>query len=278
MACDLRIASDNAKLGQPEINLGIIPGGGGTQRLTRLIGEGKSMELILTGDLIDAAEAKVLGLVNDVVPAAELRSRVMSSCRPDRGKEPDSASHGQGGGEDRGAHQSTRGPRSGDGSFRADLQQRRQRRRSEGIPGKTQARVQRPMNRERNTRSTRGTRRIRSFLCLLCFLCSVPSYAQYSLKRFEVIRVDANDIDRVPSSLRQIFADPVPDAEVVGSLNDATTRVGFTAKLPKSDKTPQFGVISPTSEQLKINVGELRAALNEAKASGVMPFPMPGMV
>lgn len=125
------------------------------------------------------------------------------------------------------------------------------------------------MIRERNTRSTKGTSKIRSFLCLLCFLCSVPSYAQYSLKRFEVIRVDTNDIDRVPSSLRQIFADPVPDAEVVGSLNDATTRVGFTAKLPKSDKTPQFGVISPTSEQLKINVGELRAALNEAKVSGV---------
>jgi enoyl-CoA hydratase len=76
LACDLRIASDNAKLGQPEINLGIIPGGGGTQRLTRLVGEGKSMELILTGDLIDAAQAKAIGLVNDVVPAAELQDRV----------------------------------------------------------------------------------------------------------------------------------------------------------------------------------------------------------
>ena len=78
LACDLRIASDTAKLGQPEINLGIIPGGGGTQRLTRLVGEGKSMELILTGDMIDAAQAKAIGLVNDVVPAAELRSHVAS--------------------------------------------------------------------------------------------------------------------------------------------------------------------------------------------------------
>jgi enoyl-CoA hydratase len=78
LACDLRLASDTAKLGQPEINLGIIPGGGGTQRLTRLVGEGKAMELILTGDLIDAGQAKQIGLVNDVFPAAELRDRVQS--------------------------------------------------------------------------------------------------------------------------------------------------------------------------------------------------------
>src|ERR1044071_7135330 len=67
MACDICIAAGSAKLGPPEINLVIIPGGGGTQRLTRLVGEGNAMELILTGDLIDAAEAKALGLVNDVV-------------------------------------------------------------------------------------------------------------------------------------------------------------------------------------------------------------------
>jgi enoyl-CoA hydratase len=78
LACDIRIAADSAKLGQPEINLGIIPGGGGTQRLTRLVGEGKAMELILTGDLIDANEAKALRLVNDVVPLAQLKDRVMT--------------------------------------------------------------------------------------------------------------------------------------------------------------------------------------------------------
>src|SRR5438093_7437402 len=78
LACDLRFSSDTAKLGQPEINLGIIPGGGGTQRLTRLVGEGKAMELILTGELIDAAQAKEMGLVNDVFPAAELRDRVQA--------------------------------------------------------------------------------------------------------------------------------------------------------------------------------------------------------
>src|SRR2546422_848532 len=78
LACDLRFASDNSKLGQPEINLGIIPGGGGTQRLTRLVGEGKAMELILTGDLIDATHAREIGLVNDVFPAKELRDRVQA--------------------------------------------------------------------------------------------------------------------------------------------------------------------------------------------------------
>src|SRR5205085_11810020 len=78
LACDIRIASDTARLGQPEINLGIIPGGGGTQRLTRLVGEGKSMELIITGDLIDAAQAKTIGLVNEVVPLNYLRSMVVN--------------------------------------------------------------------------------------------------------------------------------------------------------------------------------------------------------
>src|SRR3989449_4653963 len=88
LACDIRIASEKASFGQPEINLGIIPGGGGTQRLTRLVGEGKAMELILTGDLIDAAHAKEIGLVNSVVPAAELRSAVMSLASRIAGKSP----------------------------------------------------------------------------------------------------------------------------------------------------------------------------------------------
>jgi enoyl-CoA hydratase len=72
LACHIRIASENAKFGQPEVNLGIIPGYGGTQRLARLIGRGRAMEMILTGNLIDAQEALRVGLVNKVVPQAEL--------------------------------------------------------------------------------------------------------------------------------------------------------------------------------------------------------------
>lgn len=71
MACHIRVASENAKFGQPEVNLGIIPGYGGTQRLTQLIGKGKSMELMMTGDMIGAQEAKALGLVNHVVSDKE---------------------------------------------------------------------------------------------------------------------------------------------------------------------------------------------------------------
>ena len=72
LACHIRIAAENAKFGQPEVNLGIIPGYGGTQRLARLIGRGAAMEMILTGNPIDAREALRLGLVNRVVPLPEL--------------------------------------------------------------------------------------------------------------------------------------------------------------------------------------------------------------
>jgi enoyl-CoA hydratase len=77
MSCDIRIASEKARFGQPEIKLGLIPGGGGTQRLPRLVGLGNAMRLTLTGDMIGAAEAKEIGLVDLVVPHEELRSRTM---------------------------------------------------------------------------------------------------------------------------------------------------------------------------------------------------------
>lgn len=75
MACDVRVAVESAKLGQPEINLGILPGGGGTQRLRRLIGEGLTMDLVLTGRLIEATEAKEIGLVDHLVSDDELYDR-----------------------------------------------------------------------------------------------------------------------------------------------------------------------------------------------------------
>jgi enoyl-CoA hydratase len=76
MSCTLRVAADTAILGQPEVGLGTIPGYGGTQRLTRLVGPGKAMEMILTGKPVSAAEAERVGLVNRVVPAAELKREV----------------------------------------------------------------------------------------------------------------------------------------------------------------------------------------------------------
>jgi enoyl-CoA hydratase len=75
MACTMRLASENAKLGQPEVKLGLIPGYGGTQRLSRLVGKGIAMQLVLTGEMISAQEAHRIGLVNEVVPAAELIPR-----------------------------------------------------------------------------------------------------------------------------------------------------------------------------------------------------------
>jgi enoyl-CoA hydratase len=76
MACTIRVASENAKFGQPEVTLGLIPGGGGTQRLPRLVGKGRALQLILSGGMISAQEAYRIGLVNEVVPAADLITRV----------------------------------------------------------------------------------------------------------------------------------------------------------------------------------------------------------
>ena len=81
LACDMRIASESAKLGQPEINLGLIPGFGGTQRLARLVGIGKAKELILTGRIINAKDAAIIGLVNSVVRDEELLEKVEETAR-----------------------------------------------------------------------------------------------------------------------------------------------------------------------------------------------------
>ena len=81
MCCDIRVVSDDAQLGQPEIKLGLIPGGGGTQRLPRLVGSGRSHYLNMTGDFVDAATAYDWGLVEKVVPRAELRETALGIAR-----------------------------------------------------------------------------------------------------------------------------------------------------------------------------------------------------
>ena len=77
LACNIRVCSEKAQFGAPEVKLGIIPGDGGTQRLPRLVGLGRAMEMILTGDFIDAQEAYRIGLVNKVVPPEELMNAAM---------------------------------------------------------------------------------------------------------------------------------------------------------------------------------------------------------
>jgi enoyl-CoA hydratase len=88
LACDLRIASDGAHLGQPEVNLGIIPGGGGTQRLPRVVGMGQAMRLVLSGEIVDAREALRIGLVDLVFPAAELHGETMKMAARMASKSP----------------------------------------------------------------------------------------------------------------------------------------------------------------------------------------------
>jgi enoyl-CoA hydratase/carnithine racemase len=75
MACTLRVAVEAAKFGQPEVTLGLVPGGGGTQRLPRLVGKGRALRLILSGEMIGAQEAYRIGLVDEVVPATDLIAR-----------------------------------------------------------------------------------------------------------------------------------------------------------------------------------------------------------
>ncbi|MCX6826501.1 MAG: enoyl-CoA hydratase-related protein [candidate division Zixibacteria bacterium] len=81
MACDIRLASDKAKFGQPEVNLGLIPGYGGTQRLARLVGRGKAKQMIFTGEMIDAHEAHRIGLVDEVYPVEELMNKAMEMAK-----------------------------------------------------------------------------------------------------------------------------------------------------------------------------------------------------
>jgi enoyl-CoA hydratase len=88
MMCDFIIAADSAKFGQPEIKLGIIPGAGGTQRLPRAVGKAKAMDLVLTGRMMDAAEAERAGLVSRVVPADKLLDEALAAAPPSAHERP----------------------------------------------------------------------------------------------------------------------------------------------------------------------------------------------
>ena len=125
MACTLRIASETARLGQPEVKLGIIPGYGGTQRLARLIGGGRALELVLTGEPITAQEALRIGLVNEVVPPAELLPRCEGRGRPDSGQWSGGRATGDGGCPSRPEYKLGRGTLPGGHAVRTLLRNRR---------------------------------------------------------------------------------------------------------------------------------------------------------
>lgn len=88
LACDVRVGADTATLGQPEVRLGIIPGGGATQRLPRLVGYGKALQLVLSGETVDGIAAYEIGLLDEVVPASELRARTLEIARAMADKSP----------------------------------------------------------------------------------------------------------------------------------------------------------------------------------------------
>ena len=143
MACHLRIAADSAKLGQPEINLGLIPGFGGTQRLLRLAGRAATLELCLQGAPIDAARAHALGIVNRVVPAADLEAETMKLARAaGPGRAAGAARHPRLRRRRRRMRHRGR-PRIRDHAVRADLFHRRHARGHERLPRAPQARLRR---------------------------------------------------------------------------------------------------------------------------------------
>ena len=142
MACTMRLASENAKLGQPEVKLGLIPGYGGTQRLPRLVGKGIAMQLVLAGEMITAQEAHRIGLVNEVVPAAELIPRAEAIAAKIIANAPLADSVRHGGGESRTRYDAGRRLVPGSHAVRRLLLHRRQERGHESVSGEAAGGVQ----------------------------------------------------------------------------------------------------------------------------------------
>ena len=114
---------------------------------------------------------------------------------------------------------------------------------------------------------------------LLAFLLALQSTQTVALKRFEVVRIEPAAMERLPMSLRSIFADPTPGAEPVASQEEATSRVGLTPRLPQSANKPDFGIMDSINGEASINVAELNAALEKSSVTGVsIPKEWDGVV
>jgi enoyl-CoA hydratase/carnithine racemase len=145
MACTIRIAAEHARFGQPEVKLGLLPGGGGTQRLPRLVGKGRALQLILTGETISAQEAYRIGLVNEVVPAASLIDRAETILKH-RSQRTDRRQILAGGREQGAGDQPNPRPRLGSFLFRHLRRHRRQKGRHHRLSREPYATIPRSLN------------------------------------------------------------------------------------------------------------------------------------
>src|SRR5438034_422325 len=116
-------------------------------------------------------------------------------------------------------------------------------------------------------------------MLLLVILLALQSTQPVALKRFEVVRVDQAGMEKLPASLRSIFADPAPGAEPVASQDEATSRIGLTPRLPKSTAKPEFGIMDSVNGEAIIHVAELTTALEKSNATDIsIPKEWEGVV
>ena len=155
MACTIRIAVESARFGQPEVTLGLVPGGGGTQRLPRLVGKGRALQLILSGEMITAQEAYRIGLVNEIVPAAELITRAEAILQKIAANAPDRRQVRARGGKQGDGDQPKRRPAARGLLLRALRRHRGQEGGHDRLPRKARATIPRTVKKTRRTRQFR---------------------------------------------------------------------------------------------------------------------------